>query len=106
MLYFFIFLLCIIFSLYILITKINAFYLQTLRDKAAREVVGQFDFKKDIYEIKKITQSFYSLKSNICPECDAELFLQKKGFVELFRCSNYLKCDFQRSKKPYGLLRR
>jgi len=67
------------------------------KDKAAKEVLKDFDVDKEKKEILAIKNNFIREEMK-CPKCDGILRLRSGKFGEFLGCSNYPRCDFTKKK--------
>lgn len=70
---------------------------QEIRDKAAKDVLGDFNYQKEKNKILQITRKFPE-KKYYCPACSGILVPREGKFGPFWGCSNYPNCKFTKHK--------
>ncbi|MFH1356621.1 MAG: topoisomerase DNA-binding C4 zinc finger domain-containing protein [bacterium] len=65
---------------------------QHRRNKAAKEVLGSIDFKKEREEIRLASQGFFK-KTKRCERCNGVMVLRQGVSSCFWGCSNYPRCN-------------
>lgn len=86
-----------IFIIYAVIAECVEKRKQNIRDRAARNVLEDFDFQKEKKEILTITKEFEG-KEYRCPLCNGVLISRLGRFGQFWGCSNYPNCKFTKNK--------
>ncbi|WP_437399822.1 topoisomerase DNA-binding C4 zinc finger domain-containing protein [Flagellimonas lutimaris] len=84
--------------LYFLVLGIHDSIKQRIRDKAAKEVLVGFDYKREKEEIISICANFVP-EELLCPKCNGLMRTKKGAYGEFIGCSNYPNCRYTRSVK-------
>lgn len=67
---------------------------QRLRDKAAKEVLENFNIEKEKEKIEKIINEFGE-EIYVCPGCNKGYMIKRNGkYGEFLGCSEYPKCRY------------
>jgi len=70
---------------------------QPIRNKAAQEVLKEFNIQKQREEILAINNNFISTEMK-CPRCNGVLILRIGKFGQFWGCSNFPNCHFTKNK--------
>jgi len=90
--------------LYILLHYIIERIKQRIKDKAAKNILENFDFQKEKEEILDMTNPFIKEEYK-CPKCKRILKLRHGRFGQFWGCSNYPQCTFTKNNiYKYGIL--
>ena len=70
---------------------------QSIRNKAAQEVLKEFNIQKQREEILAINNNFIFAEMK-CPKCNGILTLRIGKFGQFWGCSNFPNCHFTKNK--------
>lgn len=79
-----------------LIASVVRWLSNTLKDKAARDALADFDFDKEKEEIKSIGSKYISSEYR-CPRCNGLLIPRVGPYGGFLGCNHYPECRYTRN---------
>jgi len=78
---------------------------QKIRDRAAREILKDFNPLVEKQGLEKIRKEFLSrIMLSRCPQCKSVLRIEDNSKEIIWACSQYPKCDYVKGRVPSGIL--